>query len=957
METKNIIVDGIIGEIQGDAHIGDNTYKNTYNYSERKNKAQFEILSINERVFSDYPIPLFATEIAERAKKSHVMLVGGNYSFNKGIFLKYIAHKSQAKDQQIKELTNYHTFYGISSAIQEETRSSIFLLNYLSPRELNLDLKVLRRIAQSNDHIILISTEDNANTWQFDQDTLAANCFEIPDNELYSKDVLLNHLERVLQKNGIAFNHDKQKVVGNFQTTDQVDYFVEALTKIKEDLTDEEVNKVLAASSAIDFSSIDKWFNGLNQKDKLIVIGLALLDGVFERQFFAAFERLLTAGWKTRSNGLTAIDYNDVSSLLTFFTIDDKTIRCKYRHQRSRLLALAWRTHRRLIVSALPFLSELVIESQDLSVRDGDIFITDQYCAKIRDVISESFSEIGLLSFEELEQVMLQLAAHSGLHSQIVVAKAISRWKLSGDEHIYKVLERWQSFAQVRAWMRFYTRQSADAVLDGSFSYLQATIILTLYYTAAYETNNVLPEKIIQLLRRFIRSADPLIIERLQYVLEGMLVMHPTAMAKLARSEFLLFSHFIDAVSLGLAGAYNNGLQIEVKKILEEWMEYCANNVVQPYDFKKFVHTDRILSAVILTLRNIDYTDNTGAISLQYAHNILEKYRKSEHNKIIRELLLLTIIDLIEVNFHLTESISINFVSNIDRNELSYISGVFKDKYLKQREYLEGGNYKIKLDGRVFETWINQAERPETAVERLLHEWKKSDQHALSQLAFQCFTEIDRSEVREGQLLNEYLKGKEKKPEDVKPIEPIPLPEYKSDLPLNEESAVFLKLCNPFINEEQKKVLRNDAIWVLQGKISPEEAEKSLARINDRSGRDDLAIKNVLFIYWLFRPVKKPSASNPLQGTLASQIFVSLSLLLAHVEKKDVLRSLAPFLMATPDLTGGDIRLLLRLVSARTKRLIVFYYLTKHPQVYVPIFIGSIIIIIIFIKSLLNKIS
>src|SRR5262245_61694530 len=105
-------MNGLIGQIAGDYRQGDDSYvTNNYNFAERKNKAQFEDLTLNKEFFNDYPTPSFKEEIQNKIHSHQLLLVGGNYSFNKGMFLKYIALQIKEEDQEIKECTNFHNFY------------------------------------------------------------------------------------------------------------------------------------------------------------------------------------------------------------------------------------------------------------------------------------------------------------------------------------------------------------------------------------------------------------------------------------------------------------------------------------------------------------------------------------------------------------------------------------------------------------------------------------------------------------------------------------------------------------------------------------------------------------------------------------------------------------------------------------------------------------------------------
>lgn len=136
--------------------------------------------------------------------------------------------------------------------------------------------------------------------------------------------------------------------------------------------------------------------------------------------------------WQRRDPSLRALDYCDLDNLLNFFNFTEtKTqgtfVEVRFPKQRQMLLKVAWGSHRRQILAALPILVNLVKNS----VRrfEQELYGSSVRCDQLRRVISETISDIGLISSDAVEDTLINIAANEDIRVQTVAAQAMALWR------------------------------------------------------------------------------------------------------------------------------------------------------------------------------------------------------------------------------------------------------------------------------------------------------------------------------------------------------------------------------------------------------------------------------------------------------------------------------------------------------------------------------------------------
>ncbi|GGB26376.1 hypothetical protein [Puia dinghuensis] len=955
-ETIKNVSAPTIKKIKGNYHVGD-IFHTVNNYNSRRRKIQFEPVTTGLDIFADYPKPHFLDEIFKRARTEQLLLVGGNSGFNKGQLLKYVAVNLKTEGLEVKECSEFEDFYSLSTAIQEESKRSVFILYNITAEAISYRFADLKSLIRTKDHILLGSTEATYDSWMFNDGVDNPSWFQIPERSLYSKEELQSYLRIGLRKKGLDLPVPTEEIVTQLSGTEQVDMFIDLVAKSDKKAERSVIQSALEISAKDDHSGIEPWFYSLSNVDKLIVIGISLFDNAYEGQVFAGYDRLLDACWKQRNKDLRPIDYEDLIPLGSYFKAEGKLIHGAYDDQRRKVIQMAWRTHKRYILSVIPELVEMIRDSMNPQKYDLDLFGSMNHRLRLRSVLSDTLSDIGLQSFEDINLPLLIIASNDDMVVQLVTAEAISRWKPFDEDKIYEVLKIWQEDTAKRLLESTDGRNGKkDENKEAAtlLSNVRGTIALTLCLTSYYEKENALSPKITGLLLEFLHNEEAAIVDRMQFAVENITARHPTAMNHLLRDEFLRYSYYIAPISKGLVTAYYNGLSSEVRAVLYDWLAHCKEMKDRPEERDRFDHRESILSAVIYTLKYLDYETGHKTITIAEAFGILEELRKNNHNINIRQFVLDAIVQLIGVMFYSTEQLTIKLIPNIDASEREEMVWGFREKYLTQRQDLEGGEYYTHFGDYEFDTWSKPDNRPRTPVEKMLAEWKLGNNTVLTQIALESFVEFQEIEATERRLIDgfEKEKTKEEKEKEKKRLEyeKKGLPAYEGEIKGGIETEAFVKLCAPFVDQNKLPLLRSMYSVAVFKNLKEEGADEFITHLDDK---DSSMVKKVVFIYKLFRNGNVQLSDNPAMSSFKSALFVTLASTTVPVQNKKLLKAFAPLLVSVEGLTTEERNVVFtKIKSYKQGWLKTSFTLAKNPILFLLICIVVLYLVFKILKPI-----
>jgi len=537
-----------------------------------------------------------------------------------------------------------------------------------------------------------------------------------------------------------------------------------------------------------DEDEIKDWYNELDSRQKLIALGLSFFDGLLDDQFFAALEEIVETVWQRRDPSLRALDYFD---LLTpkfnrFFsftnTTDNKTfVKIRFPNRRQILFKVAWVSHRRQILAALPVLVKLVKNSVRSFKRE--LYGSSVRCDQIRRVVTQTISDIGLVANqgEAIEAALLDIASDEDINVQLVAARALAlrrdrenrkfiideRSEKEIDEQLFEVLVGWKTelrFSKLVGEILKHQKNTKDAIY-----YIQATVALTVGAAALYDRPDKLSPKLCELVKQLASEKNELVRDRFsRYTLPTVVRAHTIQFrdilydlllkygVSLARSVSESFA-FAYTVAGSLAIAYSDRSD-DVLEILNLWTKECIKKRSDKVDISRVTFRDVLITTVVLTYGEIEYDSTIGSLSTQQAFSQLRAILSQELHPFVRQSILFAVGRQSYRSFeHIDQQLQ-SLVTEITTEERRKVAEILADIYLDQRADLSGGDISIEftevkkrkynvwlnvprpvtevanneIRTRTYRVWLNSL-RPLTVVEEAMLRWAKDDENAMAQ--------------------------------------------------------------------------------------------------------------------------------------------------------------------------------------------------------------------------------
>ncbi len=110
---------------------------------------------------------------------------------------------------------------------------------------------------------------------------------------------------------------------------------------------------------------LQQWFNQLNEEERYVVLTVGLLSGIPQHTFWAIYERLIQEHWRYRDTSLRMADYLQIQVRLNdYIEVSEDQIRFIDRDTRKVIIQYALSNYRRSLVNALPFIANLLGETE-----------------------------------------------------------------------------------------------------------------------------------------------------------------------------------------------------------------------------------------------------------------------------------------------------------------------------------------------------------------------------------------------------------------------------------------------------------------------------------------------------------------------------------------------------------------------------------------------------------------
>ena len=271
--------------------------------------------------------------------------------------------------------------------MEKRPASTVFLLSEAEPFHVDHDLAGVAQKVFASEHYLLITTQKSREAWG-----VAALVHAAPFwRELAARDVsppayLALLLWDELRRRSAELPGDLPAIppeptpgnlgrpwieslsllgmVSSFSRRGQVLALVRRLITSKRTPTDRWVKRQVHLLTG-EKAAVRAWYQQLGRREQFLAVGCMLFDQLYDDQIFAALDLLVEQVWRLRQPDLACFDYQDLHALDAYFSqlvaADGATlVGLSVEGVDRELMATVWENARRLLMSAVPLLSELV---------------------------------------------------------------------------------------------------------------------------------------------------------------------------------------------------------------------------------------------------------------------------------------------------------------------------------------------------------------------------------------------------------------------------------------------------------------------------------------------------------------------------------------------------------------------------------------------------------------------
>lgn len=353
-----------------------------------------------------------------------------------------IAYELQKKvntDLKIREwLKNTHIF-DVPVFLMDEP-IGIYVITDISPYTVQYDLESLLNVVEQKTHFLILTTNTVLDIWK--RFTSKENLFQkITIKNLYGENFLAKNLVELFSKSSLKLpreirteymdSYRFQKEIGleidelilfhitksltikdiatGFRGYDDLEKFIRLLPEDETHVfSDEFIKIIIKEVLSKDFDFLKWYHNTLTKRQQHLLLGVALLSGLYENQMFAALEELVENDWRTRAPVLDSFDYEDLEILRNFAVdiIETGTIERKIEIKpaiKQIIFRECWYNHQRLVINSIQGLINLVKNStysQPPLFETVTFKVTDEYIDKLYQL---SLPEYVLVNIEKLK--------------------------------------------------------------------------------------------------------------------------------------------------------------------------------------------------------------------------------------------------------------------------------------------------------------------------------------------------------------------------------------------------------------------------------------------------------------------------------------------------------------------------------------------------------------------------
>jgi hypothetical protein len=699
-------------------------------------------------------LPIAAT-LAGQLLDQKLLVLGGDYD-DKPTVARQVARMAAETAgaggaRPILQWRRGSDLHGLRRGLQQQARPAVVLLIGVAPHEVGRSLSAVYLKALERNHLVVATTDQTRASWRlstaeegfwrtldpaalFDESTLAgllggglagialpAGAFV--EGRLFSDSTLA----------GISLGEIARLV----RTPAKVAVFLQQVgaAAAQGELTEPAV-RAMASAATSEEGHLARWFHGLSSHAQLLSVGLTLFDGLAEDQCFAALERWVGALRNDRNPAVRAFDYADLDELEDFFAFEPaaegaRKLAGRRPNQRKNLIRVAWGTHRRHLLGALPLLTELATRTEEGNQTDWELFRSDERRRQVRRAIVQTLTDLGTLSRDGVEHALLLLAGDEDPEVQAVAADAMAGWRGDGGEaQLFELLARWQQDARVLGKMEARRKLLGDKDEEGGYAYVRTTVAMAVGFAAEYDAPNQLTPELVALVEQLAADDNKLVRARFKrYTLMPVVAQHlgqlRSALRGMMGDRDLLW-----AIGAALAHAYGT-VPKEVVSTVEAW--HAEGEASRPATFHpgRITERDALVMTLAYTYGEMSYEDG-GPIDAELGFRRLQEILTRESHPAIRAAVATAITRQAEKRFTAAEPLLQRLMSDLKAAEREKLVGILTDVYRDQRAALQGGTGRLKIGRRTYPVWLDSG-RPLTPVEGAMVRWARNPAYPAAQ--------------------------------------------------------------------------------------------------------------------------------------------------------------------------------------------------------------------------------
>ncbi|MFA0963428.1 hypothetical protein AB9P05_16610 [Roseivirga sp. BDSF3-8] len=748
-------------------------------------KAEFASLILKEE--SPYPEPVFTEALVDSVRHHRLLFIGNNPAFDKERYLRHLARRIKSGHPlPVLELRENNETDDILQAISRQEEPVIFLLPRMHPRQLGHDTQRVHHLARQKGHYIIISTEVPPESWEIHSSLVDDLWFSVPDKHIYSQDQLTAYLCTALAKQapGIAWIEDNPaftpdyklaesmslaEISQQYDSPEEIDLLVHMLASLAKapdaSRLAELVKEVTDSSDAL----VAKWFKTLSMRQQLITLAASMMEGMYDDQFFGIMKEAVLGFWEYRDPTLKCLDYCDLEFLMLFFEFEEiheekRLLRSRFTGQRTQLIRAAWSTHRRHILDMLPRLIELVMQSAKPHTFDFERLGTRDRRMVLRQTVSHTLSDLGLVHLPSVESPLMELSATSDRRMSRVASKALARWReLGHDQLLFDTLDRWQNDADVKSLVGELVRSQRLGQFnqrnydDKAIEYIRASTVKVLGYAAEYDKPNQLSERLIEQLIRMARDSYPRVNAAICEALPRFIHHHIFQLRSVLTEHIMRIDDLDEPIASGLQLAYQDHPK-DLVRTVEHWLDTVRDDASRKNRRHKMTIRDKMLATILAFWSKIDYDhQDPEKFSRNDVVETLHELYQQEGREELRQRILSTAITLLSQDWRMSGKYILTFFPPLDP-DLSVFTSALYLSYVEERSLMTGGDCTVEVEGHYVSAWIEPSRRPLTLVEQMLYHWLERGDRDIQKLAALGLAVLsNKFELEERREVAEYL--------------------------------------------------------------------------------------------------------------------------------------------------------------------------------------------------------